>query len=128
MSLGCRASKSATRPPRLSSMTSALQWIDRPPVELHFPVEMRAVGEPGLADDRDHFAARDALADRHEDRARVVVTALEAAAVLHADSDPALAVGLPAGLRHNPSVRRDDRRPEGPSEVDAGVRGMEELR
>ena len=71
---------------------SALERVDDLPVELHFPVEMRAVREPRLTNDRDRFAPRDALAHRHEDRACVVVAGLETAAVLQADPDPALAV------------------------------------
>src|SRR5213594_761759 len=102
-----------------------LERIDDPSVLFDFPVHVRTAGRTGHADERDRLAARDAVADRHERRGRVVVAALEAFRVLHAD---AAAPDLnPARRVDDAVVRGDDDRAERRGDIDPGVLALQEL-
>src|SRR5437867_12019519 len=102
-----------------------LERIDDPSVLFDFPVHVRTAGRTGHADERDRLAARDAVADRHERRGRVVVAALEALRVLHADAAPP---DLDPPRRVDDAVvRGDDDRAERGGDVDAGVATLQEL-
>src|SRR5438045_4825888 len=99
--------------------------IDDPFILFDFPVHVRSGRRTGHADERDGLAAGDALADGHERRGRVVVTALDPFGVLHAhpappDLDPA------RGIDHT-IVRGDDDRAEGRGYINPGMAALQEL-
>src|SRR6266849_3199777 len=101
------------------------EGIDDPSVLSDFPVHMRTGRGAGHADEGDRLAARDAVADGHERRGRVVVAALDSCGVLHAyaataDLDPARRVD-------DAVVRGDDDRAERRGDVDPAVAPLKEL-
>src|SRR5712691_1352636 len=102
-----------------------LERIDDPSVLFDFPVHVWTAGRTGHADERDRLAARDAVADGHERRGRVVVAALEAFGVLHADAtSPHLD---PSRRVDDAVVRGNDDRAERRGDVDPGVAPLQEL-
>src|SRR5438132_3297856 len=99
--------------------------IDDPFILFDFPVHVRPGRGAGHADERDRLATRDAVADGHERRGRVVVAALDPFGVLHAhpapsDLDPARGID-------DAVVRGDDDRADRRGDVDPGVAALKEL-
>src|ERR1700716_4257028 len=101
------------------------EGINDPSVLFDFPVHVGARGRAGHPDERDRLASRDVVADRHERRGRVVVAALEAFGMLHAD--PASSDLYPARRVDNAVIRGDDDRAVRRGDVDAGVAALKEL-
>ena len=101
------------------------EGIDDPSVLFDFPVHVGPGGRAGHPYERDRLAARDVVADGHERRGRVVVAALEALGVLHAD--PASPDLDPACRVDDAVIRRDDDRTVWRGDVDAGVTTLQEL-
>src|SRR5467141_53090 len=96
-----------------------LERIDDSSVLLDFPVHVWPAGRAGHADECDRLPARDVVADRNQRSGRVVVTALEAFRMLHAD--PASSdLDPPSGI-DDAVVRGDDDRAERRGDVDPRV-------
>ena len=101
------------------------EGIDDPSVLFDFPVDMGPRRGAGHPDERDRLAARDVFADGHERCRRVVVAALEAFRVLHADAAPAHL--YPARGVDDAVIRGDDDRAVRRGDVDARVVALQEL-
>src|SRR5439155_2447037 len=101
------------------------EGIDDPSVLFDFPVHVRRGGGAGHPDERDRLATRNAVADPHERRGRVVVAALDAFGVLDADA-PAADLDPARGV-DDTVVRGDDDRTERSGDVDPGVTALKEL-